>query len=136
MTSLRVTLQGHKANGHSREGGNPERFPTAIRFQETAAGREKQYFVYILASKRNGTLYICITSDLIKRIYEHRNNLVNGFTKKYNVHTLVYYETTGDVHSAILRERQLKKWRRSWKMALIEKNNPQWRDLYDELLQL
>ncbi|MDP2953675.1 MAG: GIY-YIG nuclease family protein [Chloroflexota bacterium] len=98
-----------------------------------AVGGQKQYFVYVLASKRNGTLYIGITSDLTKRLYEHRNNLVDGFTKRYNIHTLVYYEITGDVNSALLRERQLKKWRRKWKIALIEKSNPQWRDLYDEL---
>ena len=87
----------------------------------------------MLASKKNGTLYIGITSDLTRRLYEHRNNLVDGFTKRYNIHTLVYYEMTGDVNSALLRERQLKKWRRKWKIALIEKSNPQWRDLYDEL---
>ncbi len=90
--------------------------------------------VYILASKRNGTLYIGMTSDLIKRVYQHKNDLVDGFTKTYGVHMLVHYETTGDVNAAILRERQLKKWRRSWKIALIEQANPQWRDLYADLL--
>ena len=94
----------------------------------------KNYFTYILASKRNGTLYIGVTSNLIKRIYEHKNNLVEGFTKKYKVHTLVYYEQTNDSESAILREKQLKKWNRKWKLELIEKNNPQWADLYEELL--
>jgi len=95
---------------------------------------ENQYYVYILASKRNGTLYIGFTSDLVKRVYEHKNNLVDGFTKKYGVHTLVYYETTGDVASAIMREKRLKKWKRRWKIELIEKENPEWRDLYFELL--
>ena len=92
------------------------------------------YFVYILASKRNGTLYIGVSSDLIKRVYEHKNNLVDGFTKKYNVHDLVYYEQTEDVESAISREKQLKNWKRKWKLELIEKLNPIWKDLYPELL--
>ena len=93
-----------------------------------------QYYVYILASERNGTLYIGVTSDLVKRVYEHKNNLVEGFTQKYKVHNLVYYETTDDINSAITREKQLKKWKRTWKMELIEKNNPGWRDLYFELI--
>jgi putative endonuclease len=75
-------------------------------------------------------LYIGVTSDLVKRVYEHKNNLVGGFTKKYNVHKLVYYETTEDINSAITREKQLKRWKRSWKIELIEKKNPEWRDLY------
>ena len=94
----------------------------------------RQYYVYLLASKRNGTLYIGVTSELIKRVYEHKNNLVEGFTQKYKVHNLVYYETTDDINSAITREKQLKKWKRTWKMELIEKNNPEWRDLYSELI--
>ena len=95
---------------------------------------DKQYFVYILASKKNGTLYTGVTSDLIKRVYEHKENLVEGFTKKHNVHQLVYYEATGDVESAIKREKQLKNWDRAWKMELIEKGNPEWFDLYQGLL--
>ena len=75
-----------------------------------------------------------VTSNLIKRVYEHKNNLVSGFTQKYKVHNLVYYETTDDINSAITREKQLKKWKRTWKMELIEKNNPGWRDLYFELI--
>ena len=86
--------------------------------------------VYILASKRNGTLYIGVTSNLIKRVYEHKNDLVDGFAKKYSVHNLVYYETTEDITSATRREKQLKKWKRKWKIELIEKHNPDWRDLY------
>jgi len=93
----------------------------------------KQYYVYILSSKKNGTLYVGVTSDLAKRVYEHKNNLVNGFTKKYSIHKLVYYEVTNDIESAIRREKQLKKWNRKWKMNLIEKSNSEWRDLYFEL---
>jgi len=85
-------------------------------------------------TKRNGTLYIGITSNLFKRIYEHKNNLIDGFTKKYNVHNLVYYEMTEDVSIALAREKQLKRWKRNWKIELIEKNNPKWKDLYFELI--
>jgi putative endonuclease len=95
---------------------------------------KSQYYVYILASKRNGTLYIGVTSDLVKRVYEHKNDLVSGFTKKYHVHNLVYYETTEDIDSAIKREKQLKKWKRKWKIELIERENPEWKDLYFYLL--
>lgn len=94
----------------------------------------KQYYVYILASKRNGTLYIGVTSDLIKRVYEHKEKLVEGFTKRYNIYQLVYFEVAGDVDGAIKREKQLKKWNRAWKIELIEKGNPKWRDLYNDLL--
>lgn len=94
----------------------------------------KQYFVYILASKRNGTLYIGVTSDLIRRIYEHKNKLVPGFTSKYDVAKLVHFEEFSDIESAIYREKQLKKWNRKWKLALIEKVNPNWEDLYEGLL--
>ena len=94
----------------------------------------KQYYVYILASKKNGTLYIGVTSDLIKRIYEHKHNLVEGFTKEYNVHILVYYEHYNEIEEAILREKQMKKWNRQWKMQLIEEKNPEWKDLYNEII--
>jgi putative endonuclease len=93
-----------------------------------------QYYVYILASKKNGTLYIGVTSDLIRRVYEHKNDFVEGFTKKYAVHDLVYFETTASVESAITREKQLKKWNRAWKISLIEKSNPAWNDLYPDLI--
>ena len=89
----------------------------------------KTYFVYLLVSKRNGTLYVGVTSNLKKRIYEHKNKLIEGFTKKYNVDKLVYYEETNDVNIAIKREKQLKKWNRKWKIELIEKSNPNWNDL-------
>lgn len=92
-----------------------------------------QYFVHILASKRKGTLYIGVTNNLIKRVYDHKQNMVEGFTKQYNVHNLVYFEIHEDVHEAILREKQMKKWNRQWKINLIEKNNPEWNDLYNEI---
>ncbi len=94
---------------------------------------QKNYYVYILASKRNGTLYIGVTSDLRKRIYQHKNNFVEGFTKKYKVHMLVHYKQTSNAESAIKREKDLKNWKRKWKLDLIEKSNPRWKDLYDEL---
>jgi putative endonuclease len=93
----------------------------------------KKFYVYILCNKRNGTLYIGVTSDLIKRIYEHKNNLVDGFTKKYNAHLLVWYETHETVEQAIIREKQIKKWNRNWKLALIERDNSGWNDLYEEI---
>jgi putative endonuclease len=91
------------------------------------------YFVYILASKKNGTLYIGVTNDLNRRMYEHKNNLVEGFTKKYNIKTLVYYESTNSIESAINREKQFKKWNRKWKLKLIEEKNPVWEDLSIDL---
>jgi putative endonuclease len=93
----------------------------------------KHFYVYILCSKRNGTLYIGVTSDLIKRIYEHKNDLVDGFTKKYGVHRLVWSETHDSAESAITREKQIKKWKRAWKLKLIEQNNPEWNDLYENI---
>ena len=86
-----------------------------------------------MASKKNGTLYIGVTNNLIKRIYERKNDLFDGFTKKYDVHKLVYFEETNDIHSAIYREKRLKKWKRRWKIDLIKKINANWKDLYDEL---
>ncbi len=91
----------------------------------------KTYYVYILASKRNGTLYIGVTNDLLRRVYEHKNNLIERFTSKYQVHQLVYYETTSELTAALRREKQLEKWKRAWTIELIEKNNPQWIDLYE-----
>lgn len=94
----------------------------------------KIYFIYILASKKNGTLYIGVTNNLARRVFEHKQNSVEGFTEKYDVHTLVYYEYTENIDSALQREKQLKKWRRQWKINLIEKDNPNWNDLYETLL--
>src|SRR3990167_7822962 len=93
-----------------------------------------QYYVYILASRKNGTLYIGVTSDLVKRVYEHKNDMIDGFTKKYKVHKLVHYEETSDIESAIVREKRMKKWNRQWKVDLIKASNPQWRDLYFDLV--
>ena len=90
------------------------------------------YYVYILANWDDSVLYIGVTGNLQKRLYEHRMGLAEGFTKKYNIHKLVYFETTGDVYSAISREKQLKKWRRAKKNVLINRANPQWRDLSEE----
>ena len=94
----------------------------------------KNYYVYILASKRNGTLYIGVTNDLIRRVYEHKHDLIDGFTKRYGVHMLVHFEECGDVGVTIQREKQLKYWHREWKIRLIEETNPEWRDLYEEIL--
>ena len=94
----------------------------------------KNYDPYILASKKNGTLYIGITSNLIKRIREHKTGVIKGFTQKYNVKRLVYYEQTEDINSAIAREKALKKWKRDWKIQLIEKENPNWEDLYFKII--
>jgi putative endonuclease len=93
----------------------------------------KNYFVYILANKRNGTLYIGVTNDLVRRMYEHNNSIVDGFTKKYNIKILVYYEMTENIMSAIEREKNLKRWNRKWKLDLIEKENPEWKDLTFDL---
>jgi putative endonuclease len=94
----------------------------------------QQYYVYILASKKYGTLYIGVTHDLIKRAYLHKNNAVGGFTSRYAIHCLVYFETYTSIENAIYREKQLKKWNREWKINLIEKENPKWIDLYENLL--
>jgi len=94
----------------------------------------KQPAVYILASKRNGTLYVGVTSDLVKRIWEHKQDMVAGFTRKYQVHNLVYFEQHEDMNQAIQREKQIKKWKRAWKIELLEKSNPVWRDLWPDIL--
>ena len=91
------------------------------------------YYVYILASKRNGTLYVGFTSDLVSRVYGHKNDFAEGFTKKYGIHTLVYYESSEDYESSLQREKQIKEWKRHWKLELIEKVNPEWKDLYEQI---
>ena len=93
-----------------------------------------QYYVYIMTSERYGTLYAGVTSDLVGRVYQHKTDAVEGFTKKYKVHRLVYYEVHDDIRCAITREKQIKKWRRAWKIRLIEEKNPTWDDLYDEIV--
>jgi putative endonuclease len=94
----------------------------------------KQPCVYMLASRRNGTLYVGVTSDLIKRVWEHRNNSIEGFTRRYGVHTLVWFEQHDRMESAITREKAIKEWKRLWKLELIERENPEWRDLYADIL--
>ncbi|MDO8578269.1 MAG: GIY-YIG nuclease family protein [Dehalococcoidales bacterium] len=95
----------------------------------------KTYYVYILASKRNGTLYCGVTNDLIRRVSQHKSDLIEGFTKKYKVHKLVWWEDCGSVESALNREKQIKEWHRQWKLELIEERNPSWNDLYEELVK-
>ena len=94
----------------------------------------KQPCVYLLTSRRNGTLYTGVTSNLIQRVWQHKNNLVDGFTKKYSVHNLVWFEVHETMQSAIEREKAIKEWRRAWKIELIESVNPQWRDLGEEMV--
>jgi putative endonuclease len=91
-------------------------------------------FVYMMASRRNGILYVGVTSNLVKRAWQHKNHELHGFTSRYAVELLVWFETTPDIEVAINREKQIKNWKREWKIALIEKINPYWRDLYDEIL--
>ena len=93
----------------------------------------KQPAIYILASKRNGTLYIGVTSNLVQRVWQHRNDFAPGFTNEYQVHRLVYYELCDDMEQAILREKRLKKWNRAWKLKIIERSNPEWVDLWKEV---
>ena len=94
----------------------------------------KQPCAYLLASRRNGTLYVGVTSDVVKRVWEHKADLADGFTKRYGVHMLVWYELHDSMEGAIRREKAIKEWKRRWKLELIEKQNPEWRDLYDGLL--
>jgi putative endonuclease len=96
--------------------------------------RDHLYYVYILASRRNGTLYIGVSNDIMRRTWEHKSDLVAGFTKKYGVHILVWYAIYDDIDAAIAREKRMKRWNRDWKIALIEKTNSGWNDLYERLL--
>jgi putative endonuclease len=91
-------------------------------------------FVYMMASSRNGTLYVGVTSDLVKRVFQHKNDVADGFTKKYRVHDLVWFESTPSIEEAVRKEKQIKDWKRAWKIELIEKENPEWRDLYADIL--
>jgi putative endonuclease len=99
-------------------------------------GRDHNYFVYLLASQRNGTLYCGVTGDLPGRVYVHRENLIDGFTRRHGVHRLVWYQWTDQIEAAITREKQIKKWNRAWKIRLIEEMNPRWEDLYPKLFEL
>ena len=94
-----------------------------------------KYYIYILASKRNGTLYCGVTNDIARRVYEHKNDFIKGFTERYKVHILVYYEIHDSILQAIDREKQIKEWKRKWKLQLIERFNPDWKDLYYELIK-
>ena len=95
---------------------------------------EKDFYVYIMANQRNGTIYVGVTSNLIKRVWQHKTGLVEGFAKKYQIHNLVYYEKHGESYSAIQREKRLKEWQRQWKLELIESMNPYWNDLYETII--
>jgi putative endonuclease len=93
----------------------------------------QSYYVYLLTSSRRGTLYVGVTNDLLKRVWQHKQGLVEGFSKRYRIRTLVWYEQTDSIESAIVREKQIKKWNRAWKIELIEANNPDWKDLYKDV---
>ena len=112
----------------------PHVIPAKAGIQKTKEFMIQQPAVYILASKRNGTLYTGVTSDLIKRIWEHKNNLAEGFSKRYHVHNLVWYELHSEMTSAIEREKNIKEWKRAWKIELIESHNPDWKDLYNDIM--
>jgi putative endonuclease len=92
------------------------------------------YYVYLLANERNGTLYLGVTRDLVRRVYQHKTKVTPGFTSRYNVGRLTWFECYDDPVTAITREKEIKKWKRAWKMRLVEETNPQWRDLYDEII--
>jgi len=94
----------------------------------------KQFYLYIMASKRNGTLYVGVTSNLVQRTWQHKDDQLEGFTSKYGVKMLVYFEVHDTAENAIAREKQIKKWNRAWKLNLIEQHNPEWRDLYDSII--
>ena len=134
MTSIRVFFRSSgkrvpgQFTGEERDCKNV--IPAKAGIQEGWLGVAKQFFVYIMASRRNGTLYIGVTSNLIQRVWNHKQGLVEGFTSKYQVGMLVYLEPHETAESAITREKQLKKWERAWKIRLAEHSNPEWRDLY------
>jgi putative endonuclease len=125
MTASELKIALHLA---LRELHFPHRSPTPI-----ITVIAMTYYVYLLASRKYGTLYIGVTNDLIRRVYEHRSKVVDGFTRRYDVDKLVWFEVYDDVLSAIAREKELKKWRRDWKIRLIEEQNPNWMDLYPVL---
>ncbi len=97
--------------------------------------KEHNYYVYIMTNKINTVLYVGVTDNLIRRVYEHKTKVIKGFTEKYNINKLVYFETTKDVNFAIAREKVLKRWKRDWKVALIEENNKEWNDLYNSVIK-
>ena len=95
---------------------------------------KKEPCIYLLANKRNGTLYVGVTSDLVQRIWQHKSGFIAGFTSRYGIHKLVSYEACGTMEAAIVREKAIKEWKRAWKIRLIEESNPDWRDLYEEIV--
>jgi putative endonuclease len=104
--------------------------------ESTGAGTSRvPYYVYLLASRKSGTLYLGVTRDLVRRVWEHKSKAAPGFTSRYEVNRLIWFEVYDDPTTAITREKEIKKWRRVWKIALIEKSNPEWRDLYDEIVR-
>jgi len=118
-------------------GSSPEWQPfrhSELDSESKPKGKKMSAYIYIMSNKKNGTLYVGVTSDIIKRIYEHKNSITDGFTKKYNLKKLVYYEIYDDITEAIKREKQLKNWQRDWKVELINKMNGDWDDLYDGIL--
>jgi putative endonuclease len=123
-------------NAHAKPEGTSQRrglhnvIPAKAGIQEGRPGVAKQFFVYIMASRRNGTLYIGVTSNPVQRVWHHKQDVVEGFTRKYGVKMLVHFEPHETAESAITREKQIKKWERAWKIRLIEQSNPEWRDLY------
>jgi putative endonuclease len=139
-----VKLTHYRHAGESRHPGGEEGLRWIAGLRLLAAGNArgtraqraemKQPCVYILASKRNGTLYTGVTADLVQRVWQHKNGVVEGFTKRYRVHTLVWFEIHETMVSAIAREKAIKEWERAWKIELIEKSNPTWRDLYGEIV--
>ncbi len=127
------TFNTFKGRYFLRDQGLHGVIPAQAGIQEGRLGVAKQFFVYIMASRRNGTLYVEVTSNLVQRVWHHKQDLVEGFTRRYGVKMLVYFEAHENAASAIIREKQLKKWERDWKIRLIEQSNPEWRDLYSTI---
>jgi putative endonuclease len=121
-------------NRHPRVGGDPILAVGEARKSRVSHSMDRQFYVYILASAMYGTLYVGVTNDLVRRVWEHREDVVEGFTREYGVHRLVWYEVHGDAYQAITREKQIKKWNRDWKVNLIQRMNPGWDDLYDKII--
>jgi putative endonuclease len=143
VTPTKVGAQSNINNVNSRLGTGLRRYDVNGRHTRAVtpakAGAQSHFMnklpcVYIMASERNGTLYVGVTSDLAKRVWEHKNNVIEGFTKKYSVHTLVWYQVFETMLQAIRNEKQFKEWKREWKLELIESLNPDWRDLYEDIM--
>ena len=130
-----LTLKGKVGEGvvNHHPGNKLVVIPDLIRDPGVRDDRGLQFYVYMLAARKNGTLYVGVTNDLVRRVYEHRTGAAEGFTRRYDVKSLVYFEIHQDAAAAIAREKKLKRWRRAWKIALIERDNPDWRDLYQDI---